>query len=290
MSVFNDKVVLITGGARGIGKIMARLALVRGAVVIIWDIDRELMGHTVTELSGYGPVFSYRIDVSSVDDVRTAAKWVRRNVGDVDILINNAAIVAGKYFHEHDNTDIDRIMSVNAAAPMQIALEFLPGMLERNSGHICNVASSAGLVSNPGMAVYVASKWAVTGWSDSLRLELRKLKKKVRVTTVTPYYIDTGMFAGVRSLIPLLKPEKVALRIISGIEREKVFVSMPWGVRFLRFFQGLLPIWMFDWFVGNVLGIYRTMDHFTGRIKERAADEKSAKKTKTLIDGANSDG
>ncbi|MOA38335.1 putative oxidoreductase SadH [compost metagenome] len=138
-------------------------------------------------------------------------------------------------------------------------------MLTRNSGHICNIASSAGLISNPKMSVYAASKWSLIGWSDSLRLEMKQLKKNIGVTTVTPYYINTGMFDGVRSVIPLLKPEKAANKIIKAIENNRIFLSMPWSVRFVRFFQGLLPIWFFDWFVGKVMGIYSTMEHFKGR-------------------------
>jgi short-subunit dehydrogenase len=156
-------------------------------------------------------------------------------------------------------------MEINANAPMLVSLEFLPDMISRNSGHICNIASSAGLISNPRMSVYASSKWAVIGWSDSLRIEMQQLKKNIGVTTVTPYYINTGMFDGVRSLVPILKPEKVAHKVIRGIEHNRIFVSMPWSVHFVRFSQGLLPIWLFDWFVGGVMGIYKTMDHFTGR-------------------------
>jgi short-subunit dehydrogenase len=94
---------------------------------------------------------------------------------------------------------------------------------------------------------------------------MKKLKKQVGVTTVTPYYINTGMFDGVRSVMPILNPEKVARSIISAIEHQRIFLSMPWSVRLVRFFQGLLPVWFFDWFVGKVLGVYSTMDHFKGR-------------------------
>ena len=190
---------------------------------------------------------------------------IKEEHGTVDVLINNAGIIVGKYFHEHSNDDITKTMNINANAPMHITLAFLSDMMNQNSGLICNIASSAGLISNPKMAVYAASKWSVIGWSDSLRLEMKQLKKNIGVTTVTPYYISTGMFDGVRSVIPLLKPEKVANKIIKGIEKNSIFVSMPWSVHFVRFFQGLLPIWFFDWFVGKVMGVYNTMEHFKGR-------------------------
>jgi len=114
------------------------------------------------------------------------------------------------------------------------------------------------------MSVYAASKWAVIGWSDSLRIEMQMKKTNVNITTVTPYYINTGMFEGVKSLIPILNPEKVA-EIIRGIENNRIIVSMPLSMHFIRLSQGILSIKMFDWFAGSVLRIYKTMDHFVGR-------------------------
>lgn len=267
METFNGKTVLITGGASGIGKIMGRMALQKGARLIIWDIDRDKTGQAESELSQYGKVSSYIVDVSDLSQIKSTAKEVLEKEGTVDILINNAGIVVGKYFHEHSHKEIESTMAINSSALMHITLEFLPAMIERNSGHICNIASSAGLTSNPKMSVYVASKWAATGWSDSLRLEMKYQKRNIAVTTVTPYYIDTGMFEGVRSLIPILKPETAARKIIRGIERKKIFVSMPWSVRFVRLGQALMPVCFFDWFIGNVVGIYKTMDHFKGHEK-----------------------
>jgi short-subunit dehydrogenase len=260
-----DKNVLITGGASGIGKLMGQLVLERGAHLIIWDINHEAVDTTVAAFGKAGKVAGYCVDITNSDLVKETAAMVKSQHGIVDVLINNAGIVVGKYFHEHTTREVEQTMAVNALAPMLVALEFLPGMMAQNSGHICNIASSAGLISNPGMSVYAASKWSVIGWSDSVRLEMKKLKKQVGVTTVTPYYINTGMFDGVKSLVPILNPEKVARRIIRAIEHQRIFLSMPWSVRFVRFFQGLLPVWFFDWFVGKVMGVYSTMDHFKGR-------------------------
>jgi short-subunit dehydrogenase len=105
----------------------------------------------------------------------------------------------------------------------------------------------------------------VTGWSDSLRIEMKQLGKNISVTTVTPFYINTGMFEGVRSIVSILKQEKVAQKVIKAIEDKRIFLSMPWSFHFVRFFQGILPIWFFDWFVGKVLGVYTTMNQFKGR-------------------------
>jgi short-subunit dehydrogenase len=264
MKNLKGKTVLITGGASGIGKIMGRIVLERGAILLIWDIDQSKIDKTVAEFSLLGSVSGYRVDVSNPDMVKKVAGQVKTDHGLVDVLINNAGIVVGKYFHEHSTNDILRTMDINATAPMLVTQQFLPGMMSQNSGHICNIASSAGLISNPRMSVYAASKWSVIGWSDSLRIEMQQLNKSIGVTTVTPYYINTGMFDGVKSRIPILNPEKVATRIIKAIENNRIILSMPWSMHFVRFSQGALPISLFDWFVGKILGIYKTMDHFKG--------------------------
>jgi all-trans-retinol dehydrogenase (NAD+) len=265
---FKDNSVLITGGASGIGKIMARLLLEHGAKVIIWDIDESKTTAVISELSALGVIVGYTVDISSKKQIKDTAKKVKQTFGGIDILINNAGIIIGDYFHQHNTSNILKMMDVNAMAPMVITSEFLQEMLAKNSGHICNIASSGGLISNPKMAVYAASKWALIGWSDSLRLEMKQLKKNIIVTTILPYYISTGMFEGVRSKIPILNPETTALKIIKAIEKNKKMVTIPGYIyRFTRFAQAILPFNMFDWFAGSVLGIYSTMEHFTGRKK-----------------------
>ncbi|MBJ7880205.1 SDR family oxidoreductase [Gelidibacter salicanalis] len=264
----NNKTVLITGGASGIGKIMGRLMLERHAKVIIWDINQVSIDATIAEFSNLGPISGYQVDVSDVQQIKETAISVKQDFPSVDVIINNAGIVVGEYFHDHSTAEIIKTMEINANAPMLITAEFLKDMLQINSGHICNIASSGGLISNPKMSVYAASKWSLIGWSDSLRLEMRKLKKNVNVTTIMPYYINTGMFDGVQSKIPILDPEVASLTIVKAIERNKKMVTIPGYIyRVTRFGQAVMSINVFDWFTGSVLGIYSTMEHFTGRKK-----------------------
>ncbi len=263
-----NRTVLITGGASGIGKIMVRLMLERKARVIIWDIHQESINQTLAEFKTKGEIFGYHVDVADFAQIHEAVKKVKSEVGTVDVLINNAGIIVGKYFSEHTASDISRTMAVNANAPMFITMEFLKDMLNKDSGHICNIASSGGLVSNPKMSVYAASKWSLIGWSDSLRLEMKQLKKNVHVTTIMPYYISTGMFDGVKSKIPILNPEATALTIVKAIEKNKKSITIPGYIyRITRLGQAVMSINFFDWFAGDVLGIYKTMEHFTGRKK-----------------------
>ena len=267
-----DKIVLITGGASGIGRIMGEMALKKRAkALVIWDINQANIDATIGELKAFGKVVGYRVDVSNYEVVAKSYQQVKNEVGDVDILINCAGIItSNKTFDLCSPEEMDRTIQVNTLAPMYVARQVLPDMIARNSGHICNIASAGGMLANPKMSVYAASKWAAIGWSDSVRIELRDRKSQVRVTTIAPYYITTGMFDGVQSKVfPLLNPEKVSERIISAIEgNKKMLMLMKWIPQphhFIRLLQGLLPMRVFDWLLGEVLGIYHTMDNFTGR-------------------------
>ena len=266
MTKLKNKTILITGGASGIGKIMSRLSLERDAKVIIWDINTENISNNLKKLSPLGNISSYLVDVSDIRQIETTAQQLQKEHGNIDVLINNAGIVVGKYFHEHSATEIEKTFSINSTAPMHICNQFLKNMMEENAGHICNIASSASLVSNPKMSVYAASKWAIFAWSDSLRLEMKQLQKNIQVTTILPYYINTGMFDGVQSRIPILDAEATALTIIKAIEKNKKIITIPgWIYRFTRFGQAFMSVDVFDWFAGSVMGIYKTMNDFKGR-------------------------
>jgi short-subunit dehydrogenase len=270
MTKIKDNCILITGGASGIGRIMGRMALEKGArCLVIWDINQENINSTVAEFGKLGRVEGYKLDVSDKDGVKECFARTEKECGNVDIVINCAGIVTGnKTFDKQNITDIERTMSINAVAPMTIALQALPGMIARDKGHICNIASAAGMLSNPKMSVYVASKWAVIGWSDSVRIELKQAKSNVRITTVAPYFINTGMFDGVKSrLFPILEPEATSAKILRAIEKNRDFKGIPFGFHFIRLCQGLLPTAWFDLIFGKWVGIFSAMDHFTGRKK-----------------------
>ena len=269
---FRNANVLITGGASGIGKIMGRMALEKGARhLIIWDINPVSVQATKEKLGRLGKVKGYIVDVSDNTMVNETYQQVLKDCGDVDILINNAGIItSNKTFDLQSEDEILRTMNINTIAPMVVTMQFLPDMIARNSGHICNISSAGGLISNPRMSVYAASKWAVIGWSDSVRIELQQMKSRVKVTTIAPYYIKTGMFNGVKSpIVPLMKPEYAARQTIRAIERGdtvKVLTKLiPIPYHFVRLMQGILPIKAFDWIFGQVFGIYHSMDNFTGR-------------------------
>lgn len=276
---FKDRNVLITGGASGIGKIMGRMALERGAsTLIIWDINPQNISLTINELSQYGKVRGYIVDVSRNDLIIETYNKVKAECGNVDILINCAGIVtSNKTFDQQTTDEILRTMNINTIAPMLVTRAILPDMLRRQTGHVCTIASAGGMLGNPRMSVYGASKWGAIGWSDSMRIELQANKSKVHVTTVAPYYINTGMFDGVKSrIIPILKPEYVSKKVIRAIEKNRTFCGIPFGFHFIRFWQAILPTKAFDWLFGEVFGIYHTMDNFTGRKTENKSMTKAS--------------
>lgn len=277
MTQISGSIVLITGGASGIGKIMGRKCLQRGASqLVIWDVNAELLDKAIADLRAEGySVNGYLVDVANAEAVQQAAEKVMQEVGLPTILINNAGIVVGNQFQEHSYRDIDRTLAINAAGPMYVTRAFLNELILRGSGHIVNIASAAGLTPNPKMSVYAASKWAVLGWSESLRLELESQSKNLHVTTVTPSYINTGMFAGARGPLftPILNPDVISEAIVQAIADNRIIVRKPAIVHLLPLFRGLLPTRLFDFIVGRIFNVYTSMDHFTGRPPAQSATD-----------------
>jgi short-subunit dehydrogenase len=274
MKSVEGKIVLVTGAAMGLGKLFAATAVKeKAAHVVLWDVNESALKDTAAELEAEGgTVSTFVVDVSSQEAVSTAADAVRSEVGDVQVLINNAGIVRGNgYFWENQHRDIQQTMLINSIAPMLVAREFLPAMVA--SGEECrivNIASSAGLNAVPRLAVYCGSKWAAVGWSDSIRLELEQAgHKHVRVTTVCPTYVNTGMFDGAKGifLTPMLEQRDV----VAGSWREMLkggpFLIIPWTSRLNKVLSGVLPVKFRDIWLDRV-GVYRSMAEFTGHEKK----------------------
>ena len=266
---------LITGAAMGMGRLYAERAVAEGAsVVVLWDVNTKALDQTARELAKIAPagvvVDGMVVDLSKREAIEKAAARVIASHGGVDVLINNAGIVRGGVFWQHDNAaHTEATMMVNTVAPMVATHEFLPGMM--TSGRECrivNIASAAGLIANPKMSVYAASKWALIGWGDSVRLELaREGHKNVKLTTVMPSYISTGMFDGARGplMTPLMKPDYVVERVWKAMHSGKPMLMLPWTVHLSKFLKGVLPQRAFDVIADKVFHVYSSMDNFRGR-------------------------
>jgi short-subunit dehydrogenase len=272
MSSFKNKIVLITGGASGIGFLMGRKSLERGAQkLIIWDLNEDNMLEAAKRLSqkGYAVVTDI-VDVSDAEQVEQAANKIIKEHGSIDMLFNNAGVVVGERFENHTTAQITKTMEVNSLGLMYVAKAFLPTMIESGYGYIINIASAAGLTPNPGMTVYAASKWAAVGWSESLNLELEKNGDPVSVLTVMPSYINTGMFAGVTAplLMPLLDPDDISTKILDAVERGKDRLREPFMVKLTPFIRGILPAKIYDYVADKIFGVYDSMNTFIGRKKD----------------------
>ncbi len=272
-------IVAITGAANGMGRLYAQRAVKDGAkAVVLIDRDGKGLEEAKAELIAMGGttgIHTFEVDLAND---RARSRLVSHLGTDSlmpDVLINNAGIVRGNdYFWLGDpERDIRPTMEVNAIAPMLLTRALLPHMI--NSGRpsrIVNIASAAATLGNPRMAAYAASKAAMFNWSESLRIELAQAQHThVKVTTVAPTYISTGMFEGARGplLAPVMHPGMVVAKVWRGMLEERPLLLIPRAVLLSRFFRGILSTRAFDVVVGKWFQVYRGMDEFTGRPESR---------------------
>ena len=269
MSEIAGRHVLITGGASGIGRLMGEKLAALGGRLSIWDIHRENLDRTVAALRAASPhpVHGFVCDVAQREQVYRTAEETMAAGGAVDILVNNAGIVSGKGILELSDEKIVATFAVNTLSLFWTVKAFLPQMIERRCGHIVTIASASALIGVPKLTDYAASKWAAMGFDESLRAELRQTAPAIQTTVVCPFYIDTGMFHGVKSrfprLLPILSEGDVATRIVAAIQRNQRRLMMPPLVHLVPLMR-ILPVEVFDR-VASFLGVNASMDEFKGR-------------------------
>jgi all-trans-retinol dehydrogenase (NAD+) len=214
-----------------------------------------------------------RIDAVSVadrDQVYRTARAVESEGGPIDVVVNSAGVVSGKAFLDLTDENIERTFGVNTLALFWTCKAFLPGMVERNRGHIVTLASASSFVGVAKLVDYASSKWAAYGFDESLRVELKKRGSAVKTTVVCPYYVNTGMFTGVKSrfprMLPILEERYVVRRIADAIERDRARLILPWPI-FLMPLMRILPTRAMD-ALADFLGVNVSMDEFVGRSQE----------------------
>lgn len=188
---WRGRVVIITGGSRGLGLVMARQLVAAGAKLAICARDERELSRAQHELTARGAtVFSELCDVTRPSDIRDFVQSVRTRFGQVDVLINNAGVIQVGPCDVMETEDYEQAMATHFWGPLHFTLAVVPEMKARGEGRIINIASIGGKISVPHLLPYSASKFALAGLSSGLRTELAK--HNILVTTVFPHLMRTG--------------------------------------------------------------------------------------------------
>ena len=193
MESLKDKVVLVTGASRGIGVELARRFAGEGARLALAARSLSDLEKVRAEIEERGAkAIAVPADVSDLESLRAMLKEVERALGPVDILVNNAGV---EEVFDFENTSLERIeeiVQINLIGPLWLTRLVAPSMIERRTGHICNISSLAGVTPVPHNAVYATTKHGLVGMSRSLRMELEE--HGVEVSVVCPGFVEGGMF------------------------------------------------------------------------------------------------
>jgi NADP-dependent 3-hydroxy acid dehydrogenase YdfG len=232
-------VVVVTGAARGIGLATAHAFAKKGARVVLGDIDAT--GVQAAALSVGHDARAFQVDVASRKSFHAFIASAERDVGPVEILVNNAGMMPVQAFARETESVSRTTMGVNLGGVLNGMRAVAPGMTQRRSGHIVNVASMAGKMGLPGLSVYCASKYAVVGLSASVRDELRSCG--VSVTTILPSAVDTALVSGIKTGggLPMVSPERIANAIVASCTHRRAEVPVPEWMRIYEPIAALLP-------------------------------------------------
>lgn len=268
MKNFSNKLVLITGGGMGMGKGMAKKFLELGAKVIILDINQEVIDDVIDEFSDFGYIKGFVCDVSSLSAIKKVKKEIEKSDGKIDILINNAGVVSGGNFHELTEKEIKKTIDVDLYGVVWMTKVFINDLIGKDDAVIVNIASAAGLLGVPQLVPYCASKFAVVGFSESLRFEMQSLNFNVHVMAVCPSYVGTGMFDGAKppKFTKMIHPDTMVKLIVEGIEKEKTCLIVPLLSETVPILKAVLPESALKR-INDLFGITNSMSQWKGRGK-----------------------
>jgi len=245
------RVVAITGGARGIGRATAAALITQGARVAIGDIEAELAQRTAEELGG--GTIGLPLDVTDRGSFAQFLDEVEKQLGPLDVLINNAGIMPLGAFVEEPDTTAARMIDINLHGVIfgsKLALErFIP----RGSGHLVNIASSAGKAGFPGGATYCATKHGVVGLTEAIRAEVRGTG--IETSVVMPVVVNTELGSGLaQSRVKAVEPEDVANAIVEALQTGRFDVYVPKSMGYLFRSMNLVPRRMAEWVARTLKG------------------------------------
>lgn len=243
------KLVVITGASGGLGKEIAIQTAKQGARVVLLArrMDQlEALRHMLIKTYKI-EAYAFQLDVANLNAVKDVFSQIARDVGEVDVLVNNAGYGVFKEAIETDSAEAKAMFDVNVLGLVACTSSVLPMMKRRKLGHIINVASQAGKMATPKSSLYSATKFAVLGYSNALRMELKK--DHVFVTTVNPGPIATDFFETadesgnyIKSMEKIiLKPEAVAGKIVAAMLTNKREINLPGWMDFTSKLYNLFP-------------------------------------------------
>lgn len=254
------RTVLITGGSRGLGLVLARRAVAEGARVAICARDEQELARARQDLLTYGgsenTVLTFARDLTDANEVRSLVAEVEKRLGGVEVLVNNAGIIIGGPLENMDGRDFAEAMDTHFWAPFHAMQAVLPGMRRRGEGRIINISSLGGKVAIPHLTAYSASKFALVGLSEGFRAELSQFG--VYVTTVCPGLLRTGSaqnadvkgnhekeyaWFSIADALPgfTMSAEDAARRIWNAARRGDGELILSFPAKLLAAFHGLLP-------------------------------------------------
>ena len=261
MTAIPGATVAITGAASGIGRALAIELAARGADLALADRDEAGLQTVATEIAGTAErkISLHRVDVSEPDAVAAFAREATAAHPALNIVINNAGVALLGQFHEIDQAQIEWLFDINFWGVVHSTRAFLPHLANQPAAHIVNVSSIFGIVAPPGNTAYAAAKFAVRGFSESLRHELQMAKSPIRLSVVHPGGIKTNIVRNSRmgssisdnerraqsierfDAIAQTSPKDAALRIIKGIEKNEPRILIGGDARFMDILQRFRP-------------------------------------------------
>lgn len=256
MRKLEGKVAVVTGAGHGIGRETAIALAQKGCKLAICDIDEESLDALRADLEANGTkVSTHRVDVSDRAQMEAFPSDVVGEHGEVNILVNNAGVTVFASFEEHGIEDLEWILGVNLWGVIYGCKFFLPHLKAAGEGHIVNLSSVYGIIAPPLQTSYVATKFAVRGFSESLRAELAE--EKIGVTSVHPGAIQTNIVRNARLITDTHKelrsntqrlfdrlgttPDVVAARIVKAIEYNSPRVLITKEARVADALKRLMP-------------------------------------------------
>ena len=235
----SDRVVAITGGARGIGHATARALAHEGARIAIGDLDGDRADAVATQLGG--AAFGVGVDVTDNAAFSAFLDGVEHRLGPLDVLVNNAGIMNAGPIDAEDEAMTARAIAINLEAVIHGTREAMQRMKPRRTGHIVNVSSAVSKVAGSHCATYIATKFGVAGFSEAVAIELRGTG--VEMSVVRPSLCHTDLasgFAGLRGM-PFIEPQDVAARIVETLHRPRFDVPVPKGMGPMLWLNQALP-------------------------------------------------